>query len=356
MTIENIGSLSSWHRAGWVMVLLFFLPLGCAAAKPKTDVTGHNAKQSTKTGEDEFSTGTKKKTAQSNSHAAKSSDSGAAHEPNEGNSSKTVYFEWCPKPKFKESYEMSDQADQHRIVLPKGWEKGKSYPVVVAFHGQPKRGKNPRDYMFMAPVEQKVMEMVDDKEIEPVILVMPVFRFYGTNWPMFHPKRFLQKIEEILSEDEITPTDWYAFGHSGAAGCGGAGLNQIHLIDPKGVGFFDTCLGDGWKNEIAALQRAKIKTFNIHSVETAGFKPKQRPEYQADFDFGRAYSPLGIDAISCPEKQPGPNLRTLDHRCSATSDGVINAFVIDTGEGKQAHKDILDPAIDFFLKYFLAMP
>ena len=102
------------------------------------------------------------------------------------------------------------------------------------------------------------------------------------------------------------------------------------------------------------LQKAGVKTFNIHSVETAGFKPKQRPEYQANFDFGRAYAPLGIEPVPCPKVHPGTRLRKLPYRCSATSDGLIQSFVVDTGEGEAAHKAILEPAITYFLKYFLS--
>lgn len=265
----------------------------------------------------------------------------------------TVRFEWCPKARAADSYDLPEEADQHRIVFPKGLVKGKSYPVVVAFHGQPKRGKNPRDYSFMEPVQQQVLKMVDEKDIQPVILVMPAFRYFGSNWPWFQPKKFKDEVVQKLEAAGFGATAWYAFGHSGAAGCGGGGLNQIHLMNPAGVGFFDTCLGDGWQKEIAALQKAKVATFNIHSVETAGFKPKQHPEYQADFDFGRAYSPLGIDPVECPGQHPGKKLRTLKHRCSATKDGVVKSFVIDTGEGVEAHKAILEPAISFFLKYFL---
>jgi hypothetical protein len=268
---------------------------------------------------------------------------------------RVVFFEWRPTTGFHGSYSLSEQADQHRIVIPAGIQKGKSYPVVIGFHGQPRRGKDPRDYMFMAPVQRTVLRLVESGDIEPVILVMPVFRFLGTNWPKFNPRLFQKKVMELLAKEGIEAREWYAFGHSGAAGCGGDGLNQIHGISPDGVGFFDTCLGKNWQQEVKQLQKAGVKTFNIHSVETAGFKPKQRPEYQANFDFGRAYAPLGIEPVPCPKVHPGARLRKLPYRCSATSDGLIQSFVVDTGEGEAAHKAILEPAITYFLKYFLAV-
>ncbi|MBN2719175.1 MAG: hypothetical protein JXX14_25220 [Deltaproteobacteria bacterium] len=266
---------------------------------------------------------------------------------------KIVHFQWSPAAESDESYSLIDEADQHRIVYPKGMEKGKAFPVVIAFHGQPKRGKDPRDYQFIASVQQQVLQMVSDGDIEPVILVIPVFRFSGTNWPEFDPRLFQEKVTELLAEEDVTPREWYAFGHSGAAGCGGNGLNDIHTINPKGVGFFDTCLGKEWQKEVKTLQKTGVTTFNIHSVETAGFRPKQRPEYQADFDFGRAYSPLGIEPVECPDVHPGDQLRTLPHRCSATEDGIVQSFVVDTGEGSEAHKAVLEPAITFFLMHFL---
>ena len=70
--------------------------------------------------------------------------------------SEVIRFEWCPSKKVSEAYEMSDPEDQHRIVLMPGVEKGASYPVVVGFHGQPKRGKDPRDYGFLTKVQNFV--------------------------------------------------------------------------------------------------------------------------------------------------------------------------------------------------------
>ena len=172
---------------------------------------------------------------------------------------RTIRFAWCPKKTVADAYEMSDPADQHRIVLTPGVVKGGSYPVVVGFHGQPRRGRDPRDYNFPAPVSDLVVKMVKDGEIRPVILVLPVFRFVGGNWPKFDPRAFRAKVEKLLAAEGLEGTDWFAFGHSGAAGCGGEGLNQAHLMRPRAVGFFDTCLGKGWVKEIALLEKAGIE-------------------------------------------------------------------------------------------------
>ena len=276
----------------------------------------------------------------------------AANDSSDNSNVKVLRFKWCPSSKAKNAYEMSNPNDQHRIVFTKGVTSGGSYPVVVAFHGQPKRGKNPRDYMFMEPVQRLVTQMVEKGEIKPVILVIPVFRFVGENWPWMNPKKLKDKVKEILDDHNIKATDWYVFGHSGAAGCGGAGLNQAHRMKPKAVGFFDTCLGKGWRQELSYLRKAHIKTVNIHSVETAGFKPRQRPEYQSGFNFGRAYKPEGLKPIKCPSTHPGLKLRTQKFKCAATDDKIIHAFIVDSGEGQEAHMALIKPAVRYFLVHF----
>ena len=251
---------------------------------------------------------------------------------------------------------MDDEADMHSIIIPAGVKEGDILPVVIGFHGQPKREKSPKDYIFLRKVRSVVERLIENGEIEPVILVLPVFRYKGGNWPWFNPVKFKQKVVDVIKNKSevkgIVTGQWSAFGHSGAAGCGGGGLNQIDLINPDAVGFFDTCLGDGWQKAVKKLHKKKIKTINIFSVETAGFRPRQHPEYQAMFDFGRAFSPLGIDPVKCPVLHPGKKLRTLEHRCSATDDGIVKAFVIDTGIGVKAHKAVVEPAVEYFLKEF----
>ena len=186
--------------------------------------------------------------------------------------------------------------------------------------------------------------------IRPVVLVLPVFRFEGGNWPWFDPARFKKEVVARLEAEGIEAGDFYAFGHSGAAGCGGGGLNQAHLLEPAAVGFFDTCLGAGWREALGALRKAKIPTVDIRSVETAGFSPRQRPEYQASFDFGRAYAPEGLEAVACAGPHPGARLRDQPFRCAKTADGIVRAFVVDTGQGEQAHRDVVAPAVEFFLE------
>jgi hypothetical protein len=259
-------------------------------------------------------------------------------------------FPWCPSPRAALSYAMDDPADQHRIVLLPGVEKGGTYPVVFAFHGQPSRDKAPRDYWFPGFVEQHAAELVQKGAVKPFVLVLPVFRFQGGNWPYFNPAKFKKEIAARLEAEGVAMGDVYAFGHSGAAGCGGGGLNQAALLRPKAVGFFDTCLGDGWKTALRELRDAKIRAIDIRSVETAGFSPRQTPEYQAKFDFGRAYEPEGLARVKCPVVHPGEALRQQPWRCAATKDGLVRAFVVDTGEGEQAHHDLVAPAMDYFLE------
>lgn len=267
---------------------------------------------------------------------------------------RTIFFAWRPKTGPAASYRLLDVADQHRVIIFNGVEKQKAPSVLAGFHGQPKRGKDPRNYPFGDTVVHVVQKMIESKEIPPVILVLPVFRFTGQNWPGFHLHDFKKKVLSILKEQKITPEDWYLFGHSGAAGCGGDGLNHAHRISPKAVGFFDTCLGTGWQSEIKALKKAGIRTVNMHSVETAGFRPRQRPEYQADFDFGRAYGPLGIRPVNCPESLPEAPLREQPYRCAADASGKIEAFVVDTGQGVEAHTRLLPEALRYFLRRFVS--
>jgi hypothetical protein len=276
-----------------------------------------------------------------------SASTDAARPENESAYFVEIPFVYRPSTASAKVYAMDDPADQHRLYLPKNIDKNKKYPIVVGFHGQPRRGRNPRDYAFHAAVRETLDE-VYRAGIQPFVLVTPVFRFYGQNWPGFDPLAFQKAVAAKLAERGITADSWHAFGHSGAAGCGGEGLNIIHRMNPDHVGFFDTCLGTGWQQAIKALERRRIPTVNIHSVETAGFRPRQRPEYQSTFDFGRAYGPLGLKPVSCAPPLPAKQLRDQPFRCAATPDRVVRAFVVDTGEGVAAHEAALKVGMRYF--------
>jgi hypothetical protein len=268
-------------------------------------------------------------------------------------SQEVVYFEWRPPKGSNAVYGLPEKEDQHRIFLPPGLKKGGTYPVVVGFHGQPKQGKAPRNYKFVKNIPATVAAVAKEEQLTPFVFVMPVFRFMGQNWPDFDVRAFRKEVENQLKKREIVAGDWFAFGHSGAAGCGGDGLNQIEQMSPRAVGFFDTCLGRGWRRAIFELQKRGIETVNIHSVETAGFRPKQVPEYQSTFDFGRAYGPVGMSPVPCPKIHPGKRLRDQKYRCAATKDKVIQGFVVDSGEGQPAHEALLPMAIRYFLRRYI---
>ena len=266
----------------------------------------------------------------------------------------TIRFAWSPPGGARSVYRMDDPADQHRIVILPGVQRGARVPVIVAFHGQPGKGRDPRQYPFPGRVENQVAGMIASGRIRPAILVIPVFRFVVQNWPKFDVAAFRTKVERVLRANGFEPEFFVAFGYSGAAGCGGDGLNRAHRMQPKAVGFFDTCLGRGWQEEVARLREKRIPTLNIHSVETAGFRPKQRPEYQDWFNFGRAYGPVGMKPVPCPADHPGERLREQEYRCAATPDGVVKGFVVDTGVELEAHRGALAVGIAYFLETYLA--
>ncbi len=272
---------------------------------------------------------------------------------NEQPEPRVIRFQWRPPNARPLPYSLTEPEDQHQIILFPGVEKGGKYPVAVGFHGTYKGDKPPREYRFLRVVREVVEEMVSTKEIKPLVLILPAFRFKGQNWPDFDVGAFRKEIERRLKKEGIGASFFIMFGHSGAAGCGGDGLNRAHRMSPRAVGFFDTCLGRGWQSEIRELKRKKIATVNVHSVETAGFRPRQRPEYQSDFDFGRAYGPLGIEPVKCPKKHPGDKLRNQKYRCAATSDGVIRSFVVDTGEGAKAHSAAVPVGLRYLLNEFV---
>lgn len=264
-----------------------------------------------------------------------------------------VPFAWTPPGASAAAYEMDDPEDQHRLLMVGNVVAGGRYPVVVAMHGQPRRGTAPRDYAFGKTVIEVARGLVEHGDVRPFVLVLPVFRYQGTNWPSFDLKTFRAKIGELLAAEHLEASAYFVVGHSGAAGCGGDGMNRAHRIDPAAVGFFDTCLGAGWRDEVLALRKAKVPTWMLHSVETAGFSPRQPEEYLTTFDFGRAYAPLGLAPSACPDRLPLMALREQPFRCASDREGITRALVVDTGAGEQAHNALVPVAFAYFLREYL---
>jgi hypothetical protein len=267
---------------------------------------------------------------------------------------RTVTFSWKPTKGSARQYAMSDPEDQHRILLTRGVHAGNDYPVVVALHGQPRRGQAPRSYAFPRVVAEVTRQLVESNRIEPLILVTPVFRFEGQNWPGFELAEFMPEVRRILSDLGLSIKATYAVGHSGAAGCGGGGLNRASDASLNAVGFFDTCVGAGFLQEVKALEENRTPTLIIHSVETAGFQPRQPVEYDSHFDFGQVYSTIGLHRSSCPERLPAAPLRDLDFRCATNDAGTTWALVVNTGQGEQAHEALVPVALRYFLQEYLA--
>jgi hypothetical protein len=263
---------------------------------------------------------------------------------------RVLRFPWKPARGPAAAYAMEASEDQHRIVLPPGLEPGAEVPVVVGFHGQPARGRDPRDYWFPGAVEELALGWVRDGRLKPFVLVLPVFRFVGSNWPGFDTRAFRAEVERLLEVEGLRAGSWFAFGHSGAAGCGGDGLNAAYRMAPVAVGYFDTCVGPGFVQALGELERRKIPTLVVHSVETAGFSPRQSPEYQSRFDFGQVYGLAGLAPVACPERHPGERLRPQKWKCAAGPGRHVRAFVVDTGEGAEAHQAVVAPALLFFLE------
>jgi hypothetical protein len=248
---------------------------------------------------------------------------------------------------------MSDPEDQHKILLTRGVEKGNAYRVVVALHGQPRRGQAPRTYVFPRVVADVTRQLVQANRIEPLILVTPVFRFEGQNWPEFEFAAFIQEVRRILSDLGLSIKGTYAVGHSGAAGCGGGGLNRVSDASLNAVGFFDTCVGAGFLQQVKTLERNRTPTLIMHSVETAGFQPRQTVEYDAHFDFGKVYSTIGLHRATCPQRLPEAPLRDLDFHCATNDAGTMLALVVDTGQGEKAHEALVPVALRYFLQEYL---
>jgi hypothetical protein len=272
--------------------------------------------------------------------------------PASSSAPRTIHFAWRPPGSNPRLYMATEPEDQHRLVLPEGVTRRGRYRVVIAFHGQPKRGQAPRHYAFVRTVMETTLPLIERGEVEPLVLAIPVFRFEGQNWPDFDLTRFAEEIERQLQADEISISGFLLFGHSAAAGCGGRGLNEAARIHPVAVGFFDTCVGPGFGQAVGALRRDHVPTLLMHSVETAGFRPRQPMEYMPGFDFGKVYRPLGLAPTECPKDLPEAPLRPLGFRCAADPEGTTRALVVDTGQGQEAHDALIPVAVRYFLRQY----
>jgi hypothetical protein len=278
--------------------------------------------------------------------------SAAPHENDAGDALRVVRFAWRPPDASPDAYAMDEAEDQHRIVLPTGTE-GTALPVLIAFHGQPKRGQAPRSYAFATAVMATARRVVAAGDVRRIVLVLPVFRYVGQNWPHFDVVAFQAVVERHLAAEGVTSNGYYVVGHSGAAGCGGDGMNRVHRMKPSAVGFFDTCLGLGWRDEVQRLREAHVPTLLVHSLETAAFSPRQTAEYLSTFDFGRAYGPAGLAPSACPDRLPSAPLRDQPFRCSADRQGTTQGLIVDSGEGEEGHNALVPIALEYFLKRYV---
>ncbi|HEY6558315.1 MAG TPA: hypothetical protein VI072_13620, partial [Polyangiaceae bacterium] len=258
--------------------------------------------------------------------------------------SRVLRFAWRPPGGSAAEYETLDVADGHRVVLPPGTTRGRAYPVVIALHGQPKREQAPRHYRFTEVVTRVAQSLWTRGDSAQFVLALPAFRFTGANWPAFDLVLFKKELERELAAEGVQASRYYVVGHSAAAGCGGLGMNGAHRLEPAAVGFFDTCVGAGFRSEVRALRKAGIPTLLAYSVETAGFRPRPPREYMTSFDFGKVFAPLGLAPSDCPARLPDAPLRPQPFRCASDSSGVVRAFVLDTGEGEAGHNAVVPVA------------
>lgn len=268
-------------------------------------------------------------------------------------SERTYRFSWSPPGADSAAYRLDAPEDQHQLLITAGVPSHSSVDVLIAMHGQPRRGELPRNYTFGRTVTGVVRTMVEAGRIEPMVVALPVFRFQGENWPGFDLRAFIEEVRERLTSERLQIRRVSVVGHSGAAGCGGQGLNRVFEAPVSAVGFFDTCVGPGFVSAIRGLERMGISTLIVHSVETAGYRPRQPVEYLSSFDFGRVYRPSGLRPSSCPTVLPEVPLRALEYRCASNPAGTIRALVVDTGEGEPAHQAVVPVALRYFLEQYV---
>jgi hypothetical protein len=267
-------------------------------------------------------------------------------------SERTLRFAWSPPGANPAAYRLDALEDQHQLVITAGVLEQSSVDVVIAMHGQPRPGELPRNYAFGRTVTGVVRTMVEEGRVEPMVLALPVFRFQGENWPGFDLRAFITEVKQRLAGEHLQTRRIRVFGHSGAAGCGGQGLNRAFEAPVTAVGFFDTCVGPGFVSAVKELEQRGIATLVVHSVETAGFRPRQPVEYLSTFDYGRVYRPLGLVPSPCPAELPQAPLRSLDYRCASSATGNVLALVLDTGEGEPAHQAVVPVALRYFLEQY----
>src|SRR5262249_40381911 len=83
---------------------------------------------------------------------------------------RVLRFSWRPPGARADDYSMSEPDDQHQLVLTRGVTPGGRYPVLIAFHGQPKTDEAPRTYAFPRVVADMVNDLVRRGEVEPLVL------------------------------------------------------------------------------------------------------------------------------------------------------------------------------------------
>jgi hypothetical protein len=62
---------------------------------------------------------------------------------------------------------------------------------------------------------------------------------------------------------------------------------------------------------------------------------------------------VGLAPVACPERGPDAPLRSQPYQCAADPDGIARAFLVDTGEGEEAHNALVGVALSYFLREHL---
>jgi hypothetical protein len=83
-------------------------------------------------------------------------------------------------------------------------------------------------------------------------------------------------------------------------------------------------------------------------------QPRHLREYDGRYDFGPVFQTVGLAPVACPERLPLAPLRPQPYRCSAYADGLVRGFLVDTGEGEEAHNALVSVALAYFFREHLA--